>query len=1512
MKPKEWYFHFVFATCLLLRAIAALATTFTRRTCIAFALVFGFTLSSHATTHFVDSNGASPTAPYLDWTTAATNIQDAVDASVDGDLVLVTNGVYASGGRPVNGFALTNRVAIDRAITVQSVNGPAATAILGNPVTGDTAVRCAYMTNGATLNGFTLAYGATRDANGIDVFERNGGGAYCETNTAFLSNCVLATNSASDSGGAIYQGTLNNCTLVGNQATGNGGAAESSTLTNCSVTANNAYYGGGADASSLANCLVTANQGAYGGGAMNTLLHLCFVESNSGLNWAGGAYNCTLDNCLVASNTAGTQGGGAVYCTMNNCTVVANSAPTGGGDYQGWLTNCIIYNNSGSAGVSNYWGSQMNFCCTAPVPSLGGGFIIPSAPLFVNLSAGDYHLQPSSPCINVGNNAFIVGNSDLDGNPRIVANTVDIGAYEYPSPVPLSVVIQPNATNIATGFPLGFQAVIQGGSPDSSFWNFGDGTFISNQLAPSHTWTSPGLYNVTVTVSNAFTPGGATASVTIQVVSNPVFYVNANGANPTPPYSSWDTAATNIQDAIDASFDGSLILVSNGVYATGGRTVGIFGLTNRVVVNKVVTVQSVNGPAVTTILGHRPATTNGLNAVRCVWLTNNASLIGFTLVGGATLPGGDFVNEMSGGGILCNTNNVTVSNCVVISNACASAGGGVYLGTLFNCVIKNNLSTSGGGGTAYSALWSCIVSRNQATTTGGGCSGGFLSNCVVSGNSAHTTSLFGTPSGGGVASATVINSLISGNSAINGGGVYLGTVINSAVWNNSATTAGGIYQANATNSTIIGNTASSVAGGLYLSSAVNSIVYFNTSKAANFNNYEATIQQTLDHCCTLPMPSTANGTGNITNDPTLASVSHISLNSPCRGAGNPAATAGTDIDGEPWANPPSIGCDELYPGTLTNTPIIAITATYTNVPVGYSNNFAANITGQVNGSIWDFGDGTRATNIPVISHIWPAAGIYPVTLYAFNDAYPSGLSTVLTINYYIPQTLYVMTSSTTPIAPYDSWSKAATNIQNAIDVAYTNDVIIVSNGFYNTGSRTNTDGTTNRIFVWQPVTLQSLNGSAVTRIDGGNTMRCVFLTNGAGLSGFTITNGFSPNGGGIFSTSSNNLVSSCLIISNRASGNGGGLYQGTATNCTFKLNSGSAAFGSVLQSCVVGPWNSGSFAAIQNCLVSNSIVSSNRAGVNSSTVFNSIISSNIPGGGASGSVLVNCIISSNAALSTAGVGNCFATNCVIFGNVSVDAGAGGAAFSTLVNCTVVSNSGVTGGVSFGFVSNCIVYYNTLRGTNTPSNLNNTPNNCCTFPLPSVGIGNFTNPPLFVNLAGGDFHLQSTSPCINAGNNTAVTTATDFDGNPRVVGGTVDVGAYEYQTPTSILSYAWAQQYGIPTDGTADFADPDGDGMNNWQEWIAGTVPTNALSSLLLLSPNFTNSAGVTVTWQSVTNQTYYLQRATDLGASPAFTSIQSNIVGQTGFTIFLDTTATNSNAYFYRVGIQQPYLNPFN
>jgi hypothetical protein len=60
---------------------------------------------------------------------------------------------------------------------------------------------------------------------------------------------------------------------------------------------------------------------------------------------------------------------------------------------------------------------------------------------------------------------------------------------------------------------------------------------------------------------------------------------------------------------------------------------------------------------------------------------------------------------------------------------------------------------------------------------------------------------------------------------------------------------------------------------------------------------------------------------------------------------------------------------------------------------------------------------------------------------------------------------------------------------------------------------------------------------------------------------------------------------------------------------------------------------------------------------------------------------------------------------------------------------------------------------------------------------------------------------------------------------------------------------------------------------------------------------------VTVTWQSVAGVNYFLECSTNLSASPPFTLLAPNLLGQPGTTSFADTNAASSASLFYRVGV---------
>ena len=270
-------------------------------------LLAASTLSVVATTRYVDLNSPSPTPPYTDWPTAATNIQDAIDVAIAGDSVVVSNGVYNTGARLVSDVTTSNRVAVTLPITLQSVNGPEVTVIEGYRVPGSTngasAVRCVFMTNGSALVGFTLTNGAT-------VTTGNGGGVWFQTvshTTSLLTNCFLIGNAADYGGGGAYGGgVLVDCTLSNNTAHLYGGGVYGCILTNCILQGNSAGSSGGASESgNLNDCLLTGNSARTGGADNAGKLRNCTVTGNSaGFSGGGVQNNGTLENCIVYFNNA--------------------------------------------------------------------------------------------------------------------------------------------------------------------------------------------------------------------------------------------------------------------------------------------------------------------------------------------------------------------------------------------------------------------------------------------------------------------------------------------------------------------------------------------------------------------------------------------------------------------------------------------------------------------------------------------------------------------------------------------------------------------------------------------------------------------------------------------------------------------------------------------------------------------------------------------------------------------------------------------------------------------------------------------------------------------------------------------------------------------------------------------------------------------------------------------------------------------------------------------------------
>ena len=468
------------------------------------AAVFGLATAVFATDRYVSASGTD-TAPYTNWHTAAHSIQSAVDASSGGDVVWVTNGTYALTSEILVDKAVTVR-SINPASRPVTINGGAANRCFYLSHSG------ALVAGFVITNGYSDEFGGgieidnggtvsncliTGNRVAVDLpTSYGGGGVDCYLNAQLL-NCDIVGNTAEGTnfptgGGVLCQGggvVVRQCTIDRNRVisaatNGLGGGlqcVDAAAVERCFIRGNTVQGIGGGVACdglnggvSISDCTIATNSATLMGGGFViqtgevSVVQRCVVQANTTDGVGGGGYvrvNGIVLDSLVAGNHAGDttvtnagglflrRGGGAT-----NCTVAGNTSAGGsGGVYlddsdgtQPRVTACIVYSNA----PENYkWTQQIGhfieYSCLSPESSLfNGSGNITNAPLW--RAAGDYHLRPDSPCIDLaptGNSSDIEGLvRPMDGNFDGLS-WYDAGCYEFST----------NQDTDANGLPDGWE-----------------------------------------------------------------------------------------------------------------------------------------------------------------------------------------------------------------------------------------------------------------------------------------------------------------------------------------------------------------------------------------------------------------------------------------------------------------------------------------------------------------------------------------------------------------------------------------------------------------------------------------------------------------------------------------------------------------------------------------------------------------------------------------------------------------------------------------------------------------------------------------------------------------------------------------------------------------------------------------------------------------------------------------------------------------------------------------------
>lgn len=296
------------------------------------------------------AGAASATTVYVHWNGLDGDyqtIQDGIDATGEGDTVLVAAGTYIGLPNRHLTFGGINRV-------VMSESGWASTTI------DCEGADCGFYLNGSgedstsVIDGFSITNG---------VGQSNGGGILCVGATPTIRNCHFSLNTASNGAAIAFASSaarvvISDCLMHDNTATNRGGGINFNNVDGVAV---------------IRDCVIYDNTATgYPGGGI----------------FLGGVMDVTIAGCTVVRNTGSSLTGG-IYITdtaahtaqLTNSVMSLNSgSPVAGLGFD--ISHCIAYQNAGGDSL--------------PVAHHDNLF---TNPLFCDVDASDFSVCADSPCL---------------------------------------------------------------------------------------------------------------------------------------------------------------------------------------------------------------------------------------------------------------------------------------------------------------------------------------------------------------------------------------------------------------------------------------------------------------------------------------------------------------------------------------------------------------------------------------------------------------------------------------------------------------------------------------------------------------------------------------------------------------------------------------------------------------------------------------------------------------------------------------------------------------------------------------------------------------------------------------------------------------------------------------------------------------------------------------------------------------------------------------------------------